>query len=314
LNLVTTIIPAYNAEAFVGRAIDSALNQHHPQQIVVIDDGSTDDTARLVAAYGDAVELIRQPNGGVSSARNRGIDVARGDFIAFLDADDVWYPEKLTKQLALFAADPALGTVSCDERHVSVTGEVLKPSFLAKHRFARSLPTQPARLAKPMACLVTDSFFPTSGVLTRRTVLDRAGRFDTKLSIVEDRDLWLRLAFEAPVGLVPEVLLDYLTGRAESLATKATSLRWATVLCSVLLRHRLKIEQHLRAEGEQPHRLLRGVFCELGHVCWYADDMDAAAAAFSLAIQMGELRCIPKWLASRFGVADLIRRAKQAVS
>ena len=88
--------------------------------------------------------------------------------MAFLDADDVWLPEKLSRQLALFAADPALGTVICDEIHVTEDGEIIRPSFLASRRCHGELPTQPARLARPISWLVRESFFPTSGVVTRR--------------------------------------------------------------------------------------------------------------------------------------------------
>src|SRR5664279_201795 len=132
--VVSTVIPAYNAARFIAHAIESALQQGVPQQIIVVNDGSVDDTSDIVRSYGDAVELIEQANGGVSSARNRGIAAARGEFIAFLDADDVWLLEKLSRQLALFTADPELGTVICDEVHVTDDGEIARPSFLASRR------------------------------------------------------------------------------------------------------------------------------------------------------------------------------------
>lgn len=308
--LVSTIIPAYNAARFVAQAIDSALMQAVPQQIIVVNDGSRDDTSAVVRAYGDAVELIEQTNGGVSAARNRGIAAARGDFVAFLDADDVWLPEKLSRQLALFEADPALGTVICDEMHVSAEGEVLRPSFLATRRCHGELPTQASRLSKPVTWLVRESFFPTSGVVTRRSVLDRAGLFDTRLSICEDRDLWLRLAFEAPVGLVPEVLLRYLTGRPDSLSVVATQLRWAQALHGILRRYRSRIAPASRAEQTSADRLLGEVFNELGLVFWYADRMDLAADALGDALRSGAMKHLGKWLAARTGTASLLRRVK----
>jgi len=309
--LVSTVIPAYNAARFVGKAIDSALGQGVAQQIIVINDGSLDATSKVVRAYGDAVELIEQPNGGVSSARNRGITAARGDFVAFLDADDVWLPEKLSRQLALFAADPALGTVICDEIHVTEDGEIIRPSFLASRRCHGELPTQPARLARPISWLVRESFFPTSGVVTRREVLARAGFFDTTLSICEDRDLWLRLAFDAPVGLVPEVMLRYLTGRVDSLSVVATQLRWADALYGILCRNRSRIETAAKAEQTSADVLLGEVFSELGLVFWYADRMDLAAAALGDAIRAGTVKHVAKWLAARTGTASLLRRFKQ---
>lgn len=305
---VTTVIPAYNAGAFVAKAIDSALAQGVAQQIVVVDDGSTDDTAEVVAAYGDSVELIRQANGGVSAARNRGIAAAGGEFIAFLDADDVWLPGKLGAQLDLFGADPGLGTVICDEIHVTSEGSVVRPSFLATRRCHDELPAAPARLTRPLTWLVRESFFPTSGVLVRREVLRRAGNFDTSLSICEDRDLWLRLALQGPVGLVPEVLLRYLTGRADSLSILSSRVRWARALRQVLGRYRAEIEPLVRAEGESPEALFGAVFAELGEIFWYADCMDDAAANFGDAMRCGVSRCIPKWFAARTGTAALARR------
>lgn len=308
--VVSTIIPAYNAARFVTKAIDSALMQAVPQQIIVVNDGSRDDTSDVVRAYGDAVTLIEQPNGGVSAARNRGIAAARGDFVAFLDADDVWLPGKLSRQLALFEADPELGTVICDEMHVSAEGEVLRPSFLATRRCYNELPTQASRLSKPVTWLVRESFFPTSGVITRRSILDRAGPFDTRLSICEDRDLWLRLAFEAPVGLVPEVLLHYLTGRPDSLSVVATQLRWAQALHGILRRYRSRIAPALIAEGTSADRSLGEVLNELGQVFWYADRMDLAADALGEAIRSGSVKHLGKWLAARTGTASFLRRVK----
>lgn len=309
--LVSTVIPAYNAARFIARAIDSALLQGVAQQIIVVNDGSKDDTSDVVRAYGDAVELIEQANGGVSAARNRGIAAARGDFVAFLDADDAWLPGKLTRQLALFAADPALGTVICDEVHVTDDGDIVRPSFLASRLCHGELPLQAMRLAKPVCWLVRESFFPTSGVLARRAVLARAGAFDTTLSICEDRDLWLRLAFEAPVGLVPEVMLRYLTGRADSLSVVATQLRWAEALYKILRRYRRRIELMVRAEGSSPDALLGQVFNELGLVFWYADRMGLAASAFGDAIRCGAAQHFSKWLAVRTGTATLLRRIKR---
>lgn len=309
--LISTIIPAYNAARFVAQAIDSALMQAVPQQIIVVNDGSRDDTSDVVRAYGNAVELIEQANGGVSAARNRGIAAARGEFVAFLDADDVWLPGKLSRQLALFEADPALGTVICDETHVSAEGDVLRPSFLATRRCYNELPTQASRLSKPVTWLVRESFFPTSGVITRRSVLARAGLFDTHLSICEDRDLWLRLAFEAPVGLVPDVLLRYLTGRADSLSVVATQLRWAQALHGILRRYRGRIEPALRAEQMSADRLLGEVFNELGQVFWYADRMELAADALGDAVRSGNVKHLGKWLAARTGTASMLRRVKR---
>jgi glycosyltransferase involved in cell wall biosynthesis len=107
--LVSCIIPAYNSERYLAEALDSVLAQtHRPLQVIVVDDGSTDGTAALAARYGEAITLLRQPNRGVASARNCGLRRATGEFVAYLDADDLWHPEKLTRQLARFQERPEI--------------------------------------------------------------------------------------------------------------------------------------------------------------------------------------------------------------
>ncbi len=310
---VSTVIPAYNAATVVARAIESALAQQADQEIIVVDDGSTDATANRVRRYGAKVTLIQQPNGGVSAARNRGIAEAQGDIVAFLDADDVWYPDKLSKQLALFAADPEIGTVICDEAHVTEDGTVIKPSYLASRAFADELPKTPGRLATPVTWLVRQPFFPTSSVATRADLLRQAGRFDESLSIVEDRDMWLRLALKAPVGLVPQVLLDYLTGQTDSLTAKASETRWASALATVIARLDQDIVRAVSREGTDADRLLAGVYRQIAQTHWYNGNYDAAGAAFGQTLAHGDYQNALKWLACRSGLAHALVELKRVV-
>ena len=138
--LITVIIGAYNAERYLAEAIDSVLAQTHPRlELIVVDDGSTDGTGDVAEAYGDPVRCIRQENGGMAAARNRAVPEARGDYLAFLDADDRFPPDKLAGQLAVFEADPDLDVVY---GHVT---EFLSPDL---DETARALPgTQAAALA-----------------------------------------------------------------------------------------------------------------------------------------------------------------------
>ena len=122
---ISVVIPAYNAEQHIGRAIDSVLAQTRPaDEIIVIDDGSTDATAEVIRSFGDRVTLIQQKNAGVSVARNTGIEAATGDWIAFLDADDEWLPEKLKRQAEHLSRNPDLRWTTgnyyrchCDQQH-----------------------------------------------------------------------------------------------------------------------------------------------------------------------------------------------------
>jgi glycosyltransferase involved in cell wall biosynthesis len=125
---VTVIIPTYNYGRFVADAIASVLAQTYAVfEIVVVDDGSTDETEEVVKTFGERVRYIKQQNAGVSAARNAGIEVSSGDLIAFLDADDTWLPEKIEKQVAKFAEDAEIGLVHCGMREFDDhTGETIE--------------------------------------------------------------------------------------------------------------------------------------------------------------------------------------------
>jgi glycosyltransferase involved in cell wall biosynthesis len=197
---VTVVVPTYNSGHLVGDALASVLAQTAPPEaVVVIDDGSTDDTSARVGGYGTRVRYIRQPNQGVSAARNRGLREVRSEFVAFLDADDVWHPRKLEIQLPLLRARPELGLL----------GTCTYP--LPAER-APELPGEPAagRLVPvPWERLAVRNVLVTSSVLIRRAVLERVGEFDTRLQGPEDHDLWLRVAEVAPTGKLDFPLTGY---------------------------------------------------------------------------------------------------------
>lgn len=165
---VSAIIPAYQSEAFLAEAIQSVLDQTvAPDEIIVVDDGSTDRSARVAASFGRQVRLIIQENQGVSAARNRALSVARGSLIAFLDADDYWAPTKVEKQSAAFAGDPALD--------VSFTHMI---EFDTRSESPVYRPPEPG-------CL-------PSTLMARRSVFDRIGSFAPGFVLAEAVDWCLR--------------------------------------------------------------------------------------------------------------------------
>jgi len=166
LPLVTVIVGAYNAERYLAEAIDSVLAQTHPRlELIVVDDGSTDGSGRIAESYGDPVRCIRQENGGMAAARNRAIPEARGDYLAFLDADDRFPPGKLARQLAVFEAQPELDVVY---GHVT---EFLSPDL---DEAARALLRAPEH----------DVPWPTPNLmLVRRESFLRVGLFSTELKV-----------------------------------------------------------------------------------------------------------------------------------
>jgi glycosyltransferase involved in cell wall biosynthesis len=194
---VSVVIPTYNAAAMVKEAIESVLAQTYADfEVVVMDDGSTDDTESVVRQFGDRIRYFKQENRGVSAARNAGINKSLGDYVAFLDSDDLWLPDKLTEQIPLLEADPKLGLVYCDWAVMS--GEaVLQSSYLED---------LPAASGYVFDELIQSGFILTSGVVLRRACLDDVGAFDKSLAIAQDYDLWLRISYRWKVQLVDQRL------------------------------------------------------------------------------------------------------------
>jgi glycosyltransferase involved in cell wall biosynthesis len=195
-------MPAFNVGWCVARAVDSVLTQSlREREVVVVDDGSTDDTASVLARYGDAIRVIRQTNAGMSAARNAGIRMARGNLVAFLDADDWWHPDKLQRQATLMRERPELGFCSTAARVVNPEGRLLNVWHCPgpNNDMLRTLFAENAAIAG--GC---------SAVMVRRELLDRVGLFDESLRGFEDPDLWIRLSAVSRYACIDEPLVEIL--------------------------------------------------------------------------------------------------------
>jgi glycosyltransferase involved in cell wall biosynthesis len=208
MSRVDVVIPAYNAAAFIEDALASVAAQGDcVARVIVVDDGSTDDTVGIVEAFGRRhpelpLACLRQPNAGPSAARNRGLAQVQAEFVAMLDADDIWAPQKLRLQLDAFDHPrfPQLGVVYCGYGLISPSGEPQpNPGF-------RLDPTVRGNIAERLleANLVAGS---ASAVLVRRTCLEHVGTFDERLVCAEDWDLWLRIAQHYTFDCVEEELV-----------------------------------------------------------------------------------------------------------
>ncbi|MHB8067937.1 MAG: glycosyltransferase family 2 protein [Desulfobaccales bacterium] len=205
---MSVIIPTYNRAALVQEAAASVLAQTYRDfELLVVDDGSTDGTPDTLAAYGEEIQVLRLPaRGGVSAARNRGIHAAQGEWLAFLDSDDLWLPEKLARQMAFMAAHPRLLLSQTEETWVRRGLRVNPPRTHCKEGgriFLRSLER----------CLVSPS-----AVVLHRDLIEAHGGFDESLPAAEDYDLWLRLSWRYEVGLLPEPLIIKRGGHADQLS------------------------------------------------------------------------------------------------
>jgi glycosyltransferase involved in cell wall biosynthesis len=197
---VSVIIPTYNYARYLPRAIDSVLSQSAPPaEVIVVDDGSTDGTEAALAPYRHLVHVIRQPNQGVSAARNRGAARASGDLIAFLDADDYWHRAKLECQLVPLEHDPAVSLVHCGVEDVNPEGQCLDRHLDGCHGW----------VADDLLLLKSAILCGSSGAVIRRKLFSAVGGFDKRLSTSADWDLWWRLALEGPVAFVEQALFCY---------------------------------------------------------------------------------------------------------
>jgi glycosyltransferase involved in cell wall biosynthesis len=206
---ISAIIPAYNSEGTIARALNSVLAQTRPaDEIIVIDDGSTDRTAQAVQSFGSRVRLIRQANAGVSAARNTGIQAASGDWIAFLDADDEWLHEKLRLQTEHLRRHPDLKWTYGNFYQKKTVGEGLAPAH------------SQARISKLLReGEVFDDYFKgyvnyayawTSVLVIEKEIFGVAGLFEPGMKRAQDNDLWFRIAYQFPeVGYLAEPLAVY---------------------------------------------------------------------------------------------------------
>jgi glycosyltransferase involved in cell wall biosynthesis len=197
---VSIVIPAYNHAKFLKGTIESALAQTwHDYEIVVVDDGSKDDTPAVAAQFGDAIRYIRQANQGMAACRNTALQNATGDIVSFLDDDDLWLPDYLSTVMARFQADADLAAVH--------TGYQLTSDEEGKDFPNQSIRTVPA--AKLYDTLIEGGFFPPSSVSVRRAILDQVGFFSPNLQGYADWELWLRICREHKFIGVPQVLIKY---------------------------------------------------------------------------------------------------------
>jgi len=207
--LVSVIIPTWNRASFVSEAIQSVLKQTcHDFELIVIDDGSTDNTREMVAKYGSRVRYFYQENQGVSAARNAGIRLAQGEYLAFLDSDDLWHKRKLAVQLEVLQTDPSVKICYTNEiwrRNGKHLNQKKKHQKYSGWIFEPMLPL----------CLIS-----ASSILLAREVLDQVGVFDENLPVCEDYDLWLRLALRYPITFIDQPLIIKQGGHPHQLSQK----------------------------------------------------------------------------------------------
>jgi glycosyltransferase involved in cell wall biosynthesis len=234
---VSVIIPAYNGRAYIAEAIESVLGQSFTDfELLVVDDGSTDDTAAIIQTYGRRVRYLYKTNGGPGSARNLGIQQAKGEYIAFLDQDDLWLPNRLAEQVPVLQQDPQLGMVFSDALYES-TADLKEQNSFSIDRPCRG---------HVLKQLFANNFIPNLTVLVRKCCFDRLGLLDESgsMMITDDYNMWLRVTAHYPVTYIDKPLARYRWHEQNFSADRERAyLDTMTALQNVLERH-----PHLKKE------------------------------------------------------------------
>lgn len=205
MSKVSVIIPTYNCAQYICQAVDSVLAQtYHDFELVVVDDGSTDDTKELLMRYDKHLTYIYQENKGMTAARNTGIKNSSGEYIAFLDSDDIWLPNKLERQVKLLDESPEVGLVYCWHYYIDAEGNRCK---FWNNKIGRSFESGSRLFEKLIEKNVISGGGSTP--IIRRECLGKSGMFDESIPYSGDWDLWLRISMDYIMAVIPEPLACY---------------------------------------------------------------------------------------------------------
>lgn len=259
---VSALIPTYNSGAFICDAVESVLAQTYPlHEIIIVDDGSTDDTHARLLGYGTRIKYIYQPNAGPPAARNTGLSHVTGDFIALLDSDDLWVPEKLALQMNYFEKHPACGLVYSDMKTFDASG-IIEESV----KISRKLTLPSGRV---FSQLFDETLFQTSAVVIRKECVDAIGGFDTKLRMGDDYEYFLRIARHYELGYVDRPLVLYRQHSGQGTRTWGKQLQqgvpWEVLLLQKVLQ---SYPESIKELGKsRVHRRLARSYFALAYAC-----------------------------------------------
>ncbi len=242
---ISVVIPTYNRYEVLKRALHSVFAQtHKPKEVIIIDDGSIDKTSQIIKEFPD-IRYFYQENAGVSSARNLGIKKAKYEWIAFLDSDDEWHPDKLKEHLELHLNNPELQMSYTDEKWIRDAKEVKIPKKYRK--FGGDIFKE---------CL-SHCIIAPSATLIHRDLLEEVGLFDESLEVCEDYDLWLRVAIDNEIRLIDKKLITKHGGDKDQLSMKFWGMDRFRVIALEKLLHKDESKNGLITETLlQKYRLL----------------------------------------------------------
>lgn len=307
--LISVIVPSYNCARYIAAALDSALNQDYPnKEILVVDDGSTDNSLEVLQTFGNRIRVIQQSNAGAAVARNTGMQAAQGAFIAFLDADDLWLPGKLTAQADYLAVHPEVGMVysAWQEWHARADGDFdpLPNPRVTNAPHSDILPEESGWMYNR---LLLDCAIHTTTAMIRHTVVQDIGLFDVSLRRGQDYDYWLRVSRITPIHKLTAVLSLYRIHR-ESITLKPHVANYGyIVIKNALDRWGRTGPDGVVTPKRDVNRVLARMWFGYGYTHYIAGDVALAMNAFQ--------RCIgyrPLWYSGWVYLAKSgIKRLKQ---
>lgn len=305
--MVSVVIPTYNRAHCINEAIDSVLAQSFDNyEMVVVDDGSSDSTAEVLRSYESFAKVLRQTNGGVSAARNTGIRASIGEWIAFLDSDDTWEPDKLKTQVEDLRSNRTAVAHAVD----ALIGNPLARSISVfdLRGVREEFKERPFRQRPLWDVLKTQ--FPTQCCMVRKDVIEKIGYFDTAMNVYEDSDFMARLALEGPfvVNCYQGVNIRRIAGGPSPLSDLHKTERVQALQNLVCTYTRLKRDPRLTSEElQRVCRSLSGVECEIALQYWRRKQWSSAVDSFrqSVANDPG-LRSLARALLGATGADGLI--------
>jgi glycosyltransferase involved in cell wall biosynthesis len=282
---VSVIIPSFNCARYVGTAIESVLNQtYRDYEIIVVDDGSTDGTAETVNRYRDKVRYFYQANSGVSSARNLALKVSSGAFVAYLDADDLWYPQKLDRQMQFFDAHSDCGFLHSDVTVIDEEDRIVHARFNAGT--ARSIPQGYCTPDLLQRCHIQ-----TPTVVERRECVEKIGGFDEQLPIAQDYMHWIRISLNGwAFGYIDEPLAKYRWRTGSLMGSRKRLLEDYETIYSTLLKEQAVLDRGDCDAGS----IVMGRLCDTRRELAYIDRIEgnnvSARGRIAWLIQQSPLR------------------------
>jgi glycosyltransferase involved in cell wall biosynthesis len=274
---ISIIMPCFNAETYIARGVESVLGQTFQDiEVIIINDGSTDSSHEIISRFTDQrLKIISQENRGVSASRNRGLEAATGELIAFLDADDTWDRTCLEKLYGALKASPDAAASYCGWQNIGLPGgkgnPYVPPDYEVEGKFEHLLKSCP---------------WPIHAALTRRSAIEEAGQFDERFSNAEDYGMWLKMAWFHRIVRVPEVLAFYYFhegAQASNNRARAACDHWKVQV--EFLKENPGITKKLGRRLVR--RLTNGQLLRSGYECYWSRDLESARRIFRSVMSTG---------------------------